>query len=138
MTFFAGGIKLIADTFPWSPHSCFAYTRDNHTSVLGARAVALQAGASAAVVDAHLSPHGLTPCWQILKHSRDAAISKRTRTHGSCWQSNCCHVQTKTHWMLWRNVNGHRGFTQQGRKLYIFCLMQAPGVWSLVPRPCVG
>ncbi len=44
-------IKLVGDTFPWSSQSTFAYTLENHTSVLGLRGLAVAAGASAHVVD---------------------------------------------------------------------------------------
>ena len=32
-----GALKLVGEGFPWAPGSCFAYTRDNHNSVLGIR-----------------------------------------------------------------------------------------------------
>lgn len=44
---------MVADAFPWTPESCFAYTRDNHTSVVGVRGIALRAGAAAVAVDVH-------------------------------------------------------------------------------------
>ena len=47
----AGAMKLVADSFPWSQGSLFAYTRDNHNSVVGMREVALSAGASAQCVE---------------------------------------------------------------------------------------
>lgn len=50
----AGALKLVAEAFPWAPGSCFAYTRDNHNSVLGIREDAMAAGACALAVD-HVS-----------------------------------------------------------------------------------
>ncbi len=44
-------MRLLAESFPWSPESEFAYTRVNHTSVLGIRACAAAAGARVACVD---------------------------------------------------------------------------------------
>ena len=32
-----GALKLVGEAFPWTRDSCFAYTRDNHNSVLGIR-----------------------------------------------------------------------------------------------------
>lgn len=43
-------LKLLAETFPWQSGSVFAYTQDNHTSVLGMRAIATAAGATARCV----------------------------------------------------------------------------------------
>ena len=48
-----GALKLLAEAFPWQTGSMFAYTVDNHNSVVGIREEALAAGASAAAV---------TPC----------------------------------------------------------------------------
>ena len=44
-------LRLIAESFPWSPSSEFRYTASNHTSVVGIRAAAMHAGARVAVVD---------------------------------------------------------------------------------------
>ncbi len=33
----SGALKLVGEGFPWTRDSCFAYTRDNHNSVLGIR-----------------------------------------------------------------------------------------------------
>ena len=33
----AAALKLVGEGFPWTRDSCFAYTRDNHNSVLGIR-----------------------------------------------------------------------------------------------------
>ena len=44
-------IKLVGDTFLWSSESVFAYTLENHTSVVGLRELAVAAGASARAVD---------------------------------------------------------------------------------------
>ncbi|KAJ9529686.1 hypothetical protein QJQ45_014473, partial [Haematococcus lacustris] len=41
-----GALKLVGETFPWSPASQFRYLRENHVSVLGMREYALQHGAS--------------------------------------------------------------------------------------------
>lgn len=46
----AGALKLVAEAFPWRPGSAFAYTVDNHNSVLGMREEALAGGAAAAAV----------------------------------------------------------------------------------------
>ena len=58
----AGALKLVADAFPWAPGSCFAYTRDNHNSVLGIREEALAAGACALAMDPKGSAAGRS-CW---------------------------------------------------------------------------
>lgn len=47
----AGALKLVGEAFPWGSGSCFAYTRDNHNSVLGIREQAMAAGACALAVD---------------------------------------------------------------------------------------
>ena len=52
-------MKLVADCFPWGPESCFAYTWDNHNSVVGMREVALAAGASALCVELDGTPSKL-------------------------------------------------------------------------------
>ncbi len=58
----AGAIKLVAEAFPWSEQSHFAYTLDNHNSVLGVREVAMDAGATATAVEPHASlPQGTCP-----------------------------------------------------------------------------
>ena len=47
-----GAMRLLAEAFPWSAgRSEFAYTRGNHTSVVGARGCAMAAGAKVSVVD---------------------------------------------------------------------------------------
>ena len=46
-----GAVRLLAKGFPWSSRSEFAYTRGNHTSVVGARGCAAAAGAKVSVVD---------------------------------------------------------------------------------------
>lgn len=51
----------MAEAFPWSHHSRFAYLMDNHNSVLGIRESALQRGASAAAVTMHHDQHGQLP-----------------------------------------------------------------------------
>ncbi len=50
----AGAMKLVAESFPWSEQSCFAYTLDNHNSIVGMREHALHSGAKALAV--HLLP----------------------------------------------------------------------------------
>ena len=50
---YAGALKLVAEAFPWQAGSQFAYTRDNHNSVLGVRELALGQGATAQCVDMH-------------------------------------------------------------------------------------
>ena len=47
----AAAMKLVAEAFPWSAHSHFIYTRDNHNSAVGMREAALRAGAGAAAVN---------------------------------------------------------------------------------------
>ena len=44
-------LKLIGESFPWSPESSFCYLIDNHTSVLGIRQQAQHEGASITPVD---------------------------------------------------------------------------------------
>ncbi|EPS65546.1 molybdenum cofactor sulfurase, partial [Genlisea aurea] len=44
-------LKLVGETFPWSSRSVFAYTTENHNSVLGIREYALSKGASSFAVD---------------------------------------------------------------------------------------
>ena len=51
-------LKLLAETFPWRPGSVFAYTQDNHTSVLGMRAIASAAGAATRCVTARRTAAG--------------------------------------------------------------------------------
>ena len=41
----------MGEAFPWGTGSCFAYTRDNHNSVLGIREEAMAAGGCALAVD---------------------------------------------------------------------------------------
>jgi molybdenum cofactor sulfurtransferase len=45
-------IKLVTEAFPFSSRSMFAYTTDNHTSILGMRQTACEAGAGVLAVDA--------------------------------------------------------------------------------------
>ena len=44
----------MSESFPWSEQSCFAYTLDNHNSIVGMREHALHNGAEALAV--HLLP----------------------------------------------------------------------------------
>eukprot|EP00192_Tetraselmis_astigmatica_P006998 CAMPEP_0117665662 /NCGR_PEP_ID=MMETSP0804-20121206/9940_1 /TAXON_ID=1074897 /ORGANISM="Tetraselmis astigmatica, Strain CCMP880" /LENGTH=786 /DNA_ID=CAMNT_0005473111 /DNA_START=68 /DNA_END=2428 /DNA_ORIENTATION=- len=44
-------LKMVGETFPWSPASRFVYLRENHNSVLGQREYALKSGASFQAVD---------------------------------------------------------------------------------------
>ena len=53
-----GALKLVSETFPWSPESLFLYTLDNHNSVLGIRNVAMDAGATAAAVEVRAQANG--------------------------------------------------------------------------------
>ncbi len=48
---FTAAFKLVADCFPWTAGSRFAYVLDNHTSVVGMREVALAAGATVCPAD---------------------------------------------------------------------------------------
>ena len=50
----AGAMRLVAEAFPWSERSTFAYTLDNHNSVVGMRGYALAQQASAVAV--HIMP----------------------------------------------------------------------------------
>lgn len=50
-------LKLVGETFPWSCHSNFMYTMENHNSVLGIREYALGQGASAFAVDVEEAVH---------------------------------------------------------------------------------
>ena len=43
-------MRLLAEAFPWSERSTFAYTLDNHNSVVGMRGYALEHQASAVAV----------------------------------------------------------------------------------------
>jgi len=45
-----GALKLLAEAFPWRRGGTFAYTADNHNSVVGMREEALAAGAAAVAV----------------------------------------------------------------------------------------
>lgn len=51
----SAALNMIAECFPWSSDSRFAYTMENHTSVLGMRGPALAAGANACAVEASAS-----------------------------------------------------------------------------------
>ncbi|KAL6562442.1 Molybdenum cofactor sulfurase [Orobanche gracilis] len=44
-------LKLVGETFPWSSHSTYMYTMENHNSALGIREYALGKGAAAVAVD---------------------------------------------------------------------------------------
>lgn len=46
-----GGLKLVAESFPWTNSSRFVYLRSNHNSVLGIREVALDQGADFIPID---------------------------------------------------------------------------------------
>jgi molybdenum cofactor sulfurtransferase len=46
-----GALHLLADAFPWTPDSLYAYTRQNHNSVLGVRSVATFQGAQFTSLD---------------------------------------------------------------------------------------
>ncbi|CAN4103814.1 unnamed protein product [Withania somnifera] len=50
-------LKLVGETFPWSSHSTFMYSMENHNSVLGIREYALSKGAAAFAVDIEEGPH---------------------------------------------------------------------------------
>ena len=43
-------MRLVAEAFPWSERSTFAYTLDNHNSIVGMRGYALERQASAVAV----------------------------------------------------------------------------------------
>ncbi|BDA46796.1 probable molybdenum cofactor sulfurase [Coccomyxa sp. Obi] len=69
-----GAMKLVADSFPWSPHSRYVYTQDNHNSAVGVREVALNAGASAVAVNfipgIHQGPMAVEACSDIMRRKR--------------------------------------------------------------------
>ncbi|MCD7465450.1 hypothetical protein HAX54_001354, partial [Datura stramonium] len=50
-------LKLVGETFPWSSHSSFMYSMENHNSVLGIREYALSKGAAAFAVDIEEGTH---------------------------------------------------------------------------------
>ncbi|XP_009361810.2 molybdenum cofactor sulfurase isoform X1 [Pyrus x bretschneideri] len=50
-------LKLVGEAFPWSCQSCFAYTMENHNSVLGIREYALGQGAAAFAIDVEETSH---------------------------------------------------------------------------------
>ena len=58
----AGALKLVGEAFPWQDGSQFAYTRDNHNSVLGIRELALDHGAIANCVEIN-SGKGILCCF---------------------------------------------------------------------------
>ncbi|KAG6879539.1 hypothetical protein C0992_001687 [Termitomyces sp. T32_za158] len=51
-------LKLVAESFPWSPRSRYRYLKESHTSVVGVRGCALAGGAEveSLTLDAFLSP----------------------------------------------------------------------------------
>eukprot|EP01001_Neometanema_parovale_P006545 NODE_289_length_2743_cov_67.652672_g273_i0.p1 GENE.NODE_289_length_2743_cov_67.652672_g273_i0~~NODE_289_length_2743_cov_67.652672_g273_i0.p1 ORF type:complete len:854 (-),score=131.14 NODE_289_length_2743_cov_67.652672_g273_i0:108-2669(-) len=51
-----GGLKLIAETFPFSPGSVYAHLQANHNSVLGIRCCAMEKGASVRAVPVNNMP----------------------------------------------------------------------------------
>ncbi|KAK9807865.1 hypothetical protein WJX72_011591 [[Myrmecia] bisecta] len=65
-------LKLVADSFPWAAGSQFAYTLDNHNSVLGMREVAMKGGASAIAVTAS---HTGTGDWDLQQASEVMAAA---------------------------------------------------------------
>ncbi|KAK0597739.1 hypothetical protein LWI29_028205 [Acer saccharum] len=50
-------LKLVGEAFPWSHQSSFAYTMENHNSVLGIREYALSQGAAAFAIDIEEAVH---------------------------------------------------------------------------------
>ncbi|KAI7979425.1 Molybdenum cofactor sulfurase [Camellia lanceoleosa] len=50
-------LKLVGEAFPWSSHSAFMYTMENHNSVLGIREYALNKGATAFAIDIEEAAH---------------------------------------------------------------------------------
>ena len=59
---YVGAMKLVADCFPWSRQSMFAYAHDNHNSIVGMREVAMAAGASALCVVLSAGEHSAIQC----------------------------------------------------------------------------
>ena len=82
-----GAMRLLAEAFPWTAGgSEFAYTRGNHTSVVGARGCAMAAGAKVSVVDvvATDSASSIGRGESKLLHDDDAAAERGwrvTRSH---------------------------------------------------------
>jgi molybdenum cofactor sulfurtransferase len=88
--------KLIAENFPVDNHSEFCYTKDNHTSVVGMRAVMRQRGAKLTCVD-------FDPSKSTRSHN------KSSENHGNCqgrddyneenwvWQCCCSEELLETH-----------------------------------------
>ena len=60
-------MKLVAESFPWAQDSLFAYTRDNHNSVVGMRELALGAGAAAMCVEISGNVRCPSPCCMLLE-----------------------------------------------------------------------
>lgn len=75
---YAGALKLVAEAFPWQAGSQFAYTRDNHNSVLGMRELALGQGATALCMDMHsaasMALETLNP--KLMAHTPDLMLAQ--------------------------------------------------------------
>ncbi len=86
----AAALKLVGESFPWSPASTFLYLRDNHNSVLGIRQLASQHGATcSAAVELKSAGSGcgggtegcewqLTPCSEAAAAGLEAAAAAST------------------------------------------------------------
>ena len=72
----AGAMRLVAEAFPWSEHSTFAYTLDNHNSTVGMRGYALEQQASARAV--HMLPQS----------AAGEPAQFTNQQHASCWIHN--------------------------------------------------
>jgi hypothetical protein len=78
--FFTGALKLASEAFPWQPESLFAYTLDNHNSVLGIRESALAAGATAAAVEPYKDPAGIEILFKLSVSYVRATVCRATET----------------------------------------------------------
>lgn len=72
----AAALKLVGESFPWSPASAFVHLRDNHNSVLGIRQLAAQHGAACtAAVQLRAARRGAGGCWWQLAPCSAAAAA---------------------------------------------------------------
>ncbi|MEW5316354.1 MAG: hypothetical protein WDW38_007733 [Sanguina aurantia] len=78
-------LKLVAECFPWSASSRFEYSRTNHNSVLGIRAVALEAGATVQAVELEPAcPAGSVNAFEGAQgHARSTAGACHIRPSGA-------------------------------------------------------
>ena len=82
----------MAESFPWTEQSCFAYTLDNHNSVVGMREHALHSGATALAVNLlpaaaegeHASARAQESAQSVLHISMIANLMLSTMQTGLC------------------------------------------------------